>query len=268
MGETLMPIGRFSKSCRLSIKALRHYDEQGLLRPAHVDPQTGYRYYTRGQAREAVLIGMLRALGIGVAAIREILAARDETRRAGLLAREEARVARELARTQAALVSLRRLLREGSLTPYSVRLRQEPARTVARRAIVTDAEHLIRDTTEAIYALFDELAAAGRPITGTVLTCNSDPDPEEHIRVQACVALELPPPKLPVSDVVELSGGTFAWLTHRGSYEELGLAHHAVQAWAQEHGHTQVGDVREIYVNDPADVPPEELVTEVLLPVA
>jgi hypothetical protein len=38
MGETLMPIGRFSKSCRLSIKALRHYDEQGLLRPAHVDP--------------------------------------------------------------------------------------------------------------------------------------------------------------------------------------------------------------------------------------
>ena len=74
-GETLMPIGRFSKSCRLSIKALRHYDEQGLLCPAHVETETGYRYYTRAQARDAVLIGMLRSLGIGVSAIREILAA-------------------------------------------------------------------------------------------------------------------------------------------------------------------------------------------------
>jgi effector-binding domain-containing protein len=45
------------------------------------------------------------------------------------------------------------------------------------------------------------------------------------------------------------------------------LAHHALQAWAQEHGHVQAGDVREIYLNDPATVPPEELVTEVLLPV-
>ncbi|HMJ14137.1 MAG TPA: MerR family transcriptional regulator, partial [Polyangiaceae bacterium] len=114
IGETLMPIGRFSKSCRLSIKALRHYDEQGLLRPAHVDPQTGYRYYTRGQAREAVLIGMLRSLGIGVPAVREILNAGSE-HCADLLAREEARVARELARTQASLHSLRRLLRERSL---------------------------------------------------------------------------------------------------------------------------------------------------------
>jgi DNA-binding transcriptional MerR regulator len=266
MGETLMPIGRFSKSCRLSIKALRHYDEQGLLRPAHVDSQTGYRYYTRSQAREAVLIGMLRALGIGIASIREILAAGDANR-TRLLAGEEARVARELARAQAALGSLRRLLREGSLTPYSVRLREEPARTMARRTLVTDAEHLIRDTTEAIYALFAELTEAGRAVLDPVLTCNGDPDREERIRVQICVAVELPAPKLPVAEVVELLGGTFAWLTHRGAYEELGLAHHALQAWAQEHGHVQAGDVREIYLNDPATVPPEELVTEVLLPV-
>jgi DNA-binding transcriptional MerR regulator len=267
MGETLMPIGRFSKSCRLSIKALRHYDEQGLLRPAHVDRETGYRYYRRDQARDAVLIGMLRSLGIGVASIKEILSAGDE-RRCDVLAREEARIARELARTQAALGSLRRLLREGSLTPYVVRLREEPARTVARRTLVTDAEHLIRDTTEAIYALFSELAGAERPVLTPVLTCNSDPDREERIRVQACVPVELPAPKLLVAEISELPGGTFAWLTHHGAYEELGLAHHALHAWAQEHGHAQSGDVREIYVNDPADVTPDELVTEVLLPVA
>ena len=55
----LMPIGRFARSCRLSVKALRHYDELGLLEPALVDPQSGYRYYERAQARQAVMIGIL-----------------------------------------------------------------------------------------------------------------------------------------------------------------------------------------------------------------
>jgi membrane-associated phospholipid phosphatase len=57
-----MPIGRFAASVRLSVKALRHYDELGLLEPACVDAATGYRYYAPAQAREALLIGMLREL--------------------------------------------------------------------------------------------------------------------------------------------------------------------------------------------------------------
>jgi len=38
---------------RLSVKALRLYDENGLLPPAHVDPSSGYRYYDFGQANRA-----------------------------------------------------------------------------------------------------------------------------------------------------------------------------------------------------------------------
>lgn len=40
----LVPIGRFSRVSRLSIKALRRYDEFGLLKPVEVDPESGYRY--------------------------------------------------------------------------------------------------------------------------------------------------------------------------------------------------------------------------------
>jgi DNA-binding transcriptional MerR regulator len=43
--EDLMSIGMFSFHSGLSIPALRHYDEVGLLPPAFVDPQTGYRRY-------------------------------------------------------------------------------------------------------------------------------------------------------------------------------------------------------------------------------
>ncbi|MEX1271244.1 MAG: MerR family DNA-binding transcriptional regulator, partial [Acidimicrobiia bacterium] len=51
--DDLVPIGRFSRMSRLSIKALRLYDEQGLLRPARVDPSSGYRYYRLAQAKRA-----------------------------------------------------------------------------------------------------------------------------------------------------------------------------------------------------------------------
>ncbi|GIE82066.1 hypothetical protein Aph02nite_80160 [Actinoplanes philippinensis] len=48
MAKDLIPIGRFSRMSRLSIKALRFYAEQGLIVPAWVDPSSGYRYYRRG----------------------------------------------------------------------------------------------------------------------------------------------------------------------------------------------------------------------------
>ena len=68
-----MPIGRFSKSCRLTIKALRHYDEIGILKPAYVDTATGYRYYQQHQAKTAVLISMLRSLDIPIPTIKNLL---------------------------------------------------------------------------------------------------------------------------------------------------------------------------------------------------
>ena len=42
--QQLMPIGRFSRLTGLTVKALRHYSELGLLRPASIDPDTGYRF--------------------------------------------------------------------------------------------------------------------------------------------------------------------------------------------------------------------------------
>ncbi len=67
--KTLVPIGRFSAICRLSQKALRLYDEMGLLRPAWVDPDSGYRYYAVAQAVEAERIRLLRSLEVVYAAL-------------------------------------------------------------------------------------------------------------------------------------------------------------------------------------------------------
>jgi DNA-binding transcriptional MerR regulator len=78
----LMGIGEFAQLSRLSPKALRLYDELGLLTPARVDPDSGYRWYCDEQLERARLVAMLRQLGAPLARIK-VIADLDGTRAAG-----------------------------------------------------------------------------------------------------------------------------------------------------------------------------------------
>ncbi|MFD4501935.1 MerR family transcriptional regulator [Streptomyces sp. NPDC058457] len=69
-----LTIGAFARACRLSPKALRLYDELDLLKPARVDPETGYRYYADAQLERARLVAWLRRLGMPLTRIREVCA--------------------------------------------------------------------------------------------------------------------------------------------------------------------------------------------------
>ena len=101
----LLTIGEFAARTRLAPSALRYYDDAGLLRPAHVDPGSGYRRYSPAQVAEAVLIRELRALAMPVAEVRALLdaGAADAHRRLEEHWRAvEARVAAARARLAAA----------------------------------------------------------------------------------------------------------------------------------------------------------------------
>ena len=75
----LLTIGAFARASRLSPKALRLYDELGLLRPAEVDPASGYRFYAPAQLERARLVAWLRALGMPLARIRMVCDAEPVT---------------------------------------------------------------------------------------------------------------------------------------------------------------------------------------------
>jgi DNA-binding transcriptional MerR regulator len=81
----LLGIGEFSVKTGLSIPALRHYDEVGLLRPARVDPGTGYRRYRIDQAQQAKLIRRLRSVDLPIDQIRTALADRSGQEAAAVL---------------------------------------------------------------------------------------------------------------------------------------------------------------------------------------
>jgi protein phosphatase len=72
IGQARLTIGAFAQASGLSAKALRRYDELGLLRPARVDVLTGYRYYEPGQLERARLVVWLRRIGMPLARIHRV----------------------------------------------------------------------------------------------------------------------------------------------------------------------------------------------------
>ena len=69
---TLYKIGLFSQMNKVTIKALRHYDEIGLLKPEHIDEFTGYRYYSSAQLPILHEIIALRQIGFSLEEIKEV----------------------------------------------------------------------------------------------------------------------------------------------------------------------------------------------------
>ena len=81
----MLPIGPFARLSGVTVKALRHYDEIDLLEPAHVDADSGYRYYVLEQACDAEAIRRLRSLEVPLDEVRVLLAAAPAVVRERLL---------------------------------------------------------------------------------------------------------------------------------------------------------------------------------------
>src|ERR1700759_4877807 len=102
-----LTIGDFARATHLSAKMLRHYHQIGLLEPADVDPDTGYRRYTTEQIPVAQIIRRFRALDMPLERIQAVLAAPDLDARNQLISQHLDELQADLAKTQLAVASLR-----------------------------------------------------------------------------------------------------------------------------------------------------------------
>src|ERR1700722_2804548 len=149
-----LAIGDFSCATHLTVKTLRHYHETGLLEPAQIDAQTGYRRYTTEQIPVAQIIRRFRDLDMPLSEIRAVLSAPDVQARNDLIAAHLKRLENDLARTQTAVASLRNLLE-----------RPPPDVPIARRradesiaAAISEAVH-VRDASSWYLGALGELHA-------------------------------------------------------------------------------------------------------------
>lgn len=266
----LIPIGRFSRVTRLSVKALRHYDEAGLLPPAWVDPSSGYRYYTYAQVTTAEVIRVLRSLDMPLDEIAEVLAAGDRDVVAKVLDRHRARLEEGLERSTRMLAFLRRLIdQEGSPMPYDISVKEVPAQHAAVVRLRTTATSISDDVGRGYATVGAAVGRAGVGFAGPpflVMTQLADDESTGEIELGFPVLAPFPGDGEVVG--VELPAGLVACTVHRGPYDEAGPAYRAVEAWIQEHGHAGAGTPREVYLTDPEKTTPADYLTEIQFPIA
>lgn len=252
VSNDLLPIGRFARLCRLSVKQLRHYDDLGLLAPAWTDPASGYRYYRPGQARDALMIGLLRAMDVPLPVVARALSG------GGVLSGDEGdhlkaardRIEADVARRQRGLRLLDRVIAQGLPESTVSIVREPPRRVFAAREPATP--ETIPDATSACVARLLPRMSPDGVLVG-LFPLDMEEEFDVRVVVQAADGDDL------------LSGGSFAAAVHVGPYEEIPLTVHGVLAWFGDYGHTPAGPVREVYLNDPATTPPEHLETRVLI---
>jgi effector-binding domain-containing protein len=272
-----IPIGTFSHLTRLSKKALHCYDQKGLLVPATKDLCSGYRYYAIAQIDRAVRIRALSGLGFSLDEVATVLAAaeRGETEvLAGLMegrrraVQEEIGRLRRVERVLSSADPLKEMFRM-SLTEWTIKeiapLRVISARTKGAYAEVTGSriEVLCREIAS------PENRNAGVKVSGTVISIcyagdedGSDCDVEVALPVTGAVTV-----RDPAVGVRMLPGCRALSVLYRGPYENLPLAHRQVREYLDAHGLSQIGPEREVYLNDPAQVAAEDLMTEIQYPV-
>lgn len=263
----MFTIGDFAKYGRVSVRMLRHYDALGLLRPARVDPASGYRFYEAEQLSRLNRVIALKELGFSLGEVGAILNERPDVaelrgmlrlRRADL----ESAVAAAAARLAEVETRLRTIESEGTMSTDEIVVKSLPAVRLAEVTGVA-AGYAPREIGPVIGPLYEELCgrveAAGVVPTGPGLAYYEDaPDaPPGHVLVHA---------GLPVAAAVraeELGGGVrivelpaverAATVVHRGSMDDVLPTAQALARWIDAHGHRSTGFARELNLSCPQD---------------
>jgi DNA-binding transcriptional MerR regulator len=243
-------IGDFSRMTHLSIKALRHYHDVGLLAPAEIDEMTGYRYYAKSQVPVAQVIRRFRALDMPVEEVRAILATSDPAARSKRIAAHLDRLERQLEQTHEAVVSLRALL-ERPEVPIPVEQRAvQQASTLA----ISDRIR-VKEVTAWMIAAYAEIFDALRSLrlkaagpSGALWSTEVFTDGEGEATVFVPVGRDVRP--VGRTRPLVVPPAELAITVHHGAHTDVDRTYGALGTYVAEHEIGVDGPVREYYLVD------------------
>lgn len=261
-------IGLFAKLNNVSVKTLRYYDEKELLKPAWIDKQTGYRYYTPEQMLVLNKILSLKSLDFSLTEIAYIL--KDNMDFDQLLALKIVECESRIEEDKARLLKMKNLkekMKEAYQMTYNVLIKKSDAVEVAslRREIPTySAQGLLWEE------LSQYIEAQGAKIAEPCMVIYHNTD-EETGAVDAEV-VEAIVGNVKPTEVIEVktlpANVSLASTVHKGSYEHLYLAYKELYEWIEDNGYKTIGPTRELFLKgewNASDV--KDYITEVQVPV-
>jgi effector-binding domain-containing protein len=265
----MLKIGEFSKLSHASVKALRHYDELGLLVPARIDRFTGYRYYALDQLPRLNRILALKDLGFSLDEVARLL---DEglpvAQIQGMLRLKQAELDRhvraERERLARVAARLRQIEQEGTMPAYEVVTKQIGPQLVASARDTLSTYPEVGRLIQEVYAHLHQFDVGGScaAIWHDMEHKESDIDGEGAVFIDA---------RVPGTDrikVYELPGGLVASVVHHGSFNDFPPAYAAVLGWIEANGYQIVGPNREVYLRPSDRQDDASAITEIQFPVA
>lgn len=244
----MLRIGEFSKLSRVSVKALRFYDEIGLFKPTYVDGVTGYRFYAANSLGRLNRILIFKEMGFSleeVALLSQTDVSTDDLCEA--LRTKRAELSRRIAHDQERLEQLESLLmqikQQGHGPDYEIILKQVSPQLVAS---VRDTVRSYDETAE----LFAELDCHLRKrntvgqIAGIWHNCAGH---GQQIDCEAVAFLNYPLPGSKRVRVYELPASVNACLVHQGSDETITGAYVAARSWIEMNNYAIAGPLCELY---------------------
>lgn len=266
-----LSIGAFAREARLTLKALRLYDALGLLLPAFVDPQSGYRFYEQGQLERARLIGLLRQLDMPISRIAGVLE-RSGAAAAQAIGAYWREVEQDAAIKRQLVSYLEGDLRGKGEHMYEVKMREVPEQkvvTLERHASVKDLPNF---SQEAFRTLYGALAKAGVQACGPGLVIfHGKVDEDNDGPVEVCVPFEgmLEPPGEARIRLERAHREAFTTVTKsQWAFPGILGAYDAVYDALQERGLQMGGSPREVYFVSPDAVGDDQPVCDVAYPVS
>lgn len=238
-------IGDFSKISRLSIKTLRFYHECGLLVPARIEKESGYRYYDETSLEKAALIHELKELNFTLSEIRQILESMtDEADIASMMERKYSEITQKIKNYKQVQTKLRNYMKQ-----------MEAVNMENKNEIALKDEEDILIASIRYHGRYDEMGnvikplykACGRYINGACFALYYDEGfKEEDADIEVC---------LPVSREINqeniisriLKGGKAVSLIYQGSYEHIGQGYKKIFDYIQRNNLNTVNPSREIY---------------------
>jgi DNA-binding transcriptional MerR regulator len=267
--ETRLSIGDFSRMTHLSIKALRHYHELGVLEPDEIDPMNGYRFYSPEQVPAAQVVRRFRELGMPVDEVREILHTPDPTERNQVVVAHLKRMEDQLNQVEETVRSLRKLL-EGPADPPAIEYRSAPAASVFAIREPVSWDEAAEWTLDAAGDLYRALESSGIEAAGPPGSLY----PSEFFQLEAAeVTLFVPVPPTAADpgkrvNATHIPGAELAVALHRGPFVDLDQTYGALGTVVAGQAIGVEGPIREYYLVSPLDTPDESLHrTEVAWPI-
>lgn len=262
----MLSIGEFSRVTGLTIKTIRLYDEKGLLPPAVVRDDSGYRYYDAASVERARVIKQLRDLDFSLAEIAQILeTGSDEADIVGFLERQKEAIAKKLdryAQVHRALETVIHTEKEAAMatkTTFHIEEKTLPEMLVAG----IRGKGVYSDSGERFAKLG---RAVGRHMAGKALGLYYDTEyKESDADFESCFPIRKAIAKDGV-DVHTLPGGRCVALVHRGPYAELGRSYQRLFEYVRDKKLTPKTPSREVYIKGPGMIfkgNPKNYLTEI-----